>query len=152
MEADEKVVKKAAKLKQTVTETVQATTDKLEKIAHEAKDQAVEVIHDTQVKIEDDVNSLNSTIQQQIQAFKQELLDRLAIIKKQLNLSQDDVVELKSFVKQEFNVVLDDLTKFGQSLKLDVIEVTTKHKDQLSGTFIRTKAHAVEVWEKVNSK
>jgi hypothetical protein len=152
MKANDKVVKKATQLKQSVTETVQATTDKLEKIAHEAKDQAVEVIHDTQLKIEDDVNVLNTSIQQQIQAFKQELLDRLAIIKKQMNLSQDDVVELKSFVKQEFNVVLDDLTKFGQSLKLDVIELTSKHKEQLSGTFVRTKAHAAEVWDKVNSK
>ena len=151
MKANDKVTKRTTQLKQTVVEGVQNTTEKLEKIAQDAKTQAIEVLQDTQSKIEVDVDGLNQSVRQKLEAFKDELIQRLSIIKNQVNLSQQDLIELKDFVKKEFNVVLGDLTAFGQSLKQDVTEIKTKHKDHLHNTVVRTKTNAKEVWNKVQS-
>lgn len=141
-----------ATLKDNVKQTTVESAEKLEKIAVEAKSQALEVISEGKEKLEEEVEHLNESVQSQILTFKQELLQRIDVIKTQFGSSQKDFAELKDFVKSEFNLVLDELLNLGKELKGDVSQISTKHKDHLSETFKRSKEHTLDAWNKVSTK
>jgi len=44
---------------------------------------------------------------------------------------------------------VDELAKLSQDLKADISQISLKHKENLTETFKRSKANAVEVWNKV---
>lgn len=152
MNAKDKKTDVKTTLKQNVKVTAVESAEKLEKIAKEATSQALDVVTDVEEKFSAEVEQLNQTAQSQLAAFKQEVLNRLEIIKSQVNLSQKDLIELKGFVKAELNVVIEELTKLGREIKQDVSQISLKHKDQLTETFKRSKEHTLEAWNKVSSK
>lgn len=142
--------------KSTLKDEVQHSTveaaENLEKIAVDTKAQALEVISDGQEKLEQEVEHLNESVQSQMLTFKQELLQRIEVIKTQFGTSQHDFAELKDFVKAEFNLVVDELFNLGKELKGDVSQISTKHKEHLSETLKRSKEHTLEAWNKVSTK
>ena len=93
---------------------------------------------------------LNANVQGQLQQLKQDILQKIELLKSHFGTSQKDFTELKTFVKTEFNAVLDDLSKLGKELKADVSEISGKHKEQITETFKRSKEHTLEAWKKVN--
>ncbi len=83
--------------------------------------------------------------------IKQDLLQRIEVIKSQLNSSQGNLFELKNALKTELNALIEDLTKVSKELKDDISQISVKHKDTLVGSFKRTKDQAVEAWNKVRA-
>jgi hypothetical protein len=94
---------------------------------------------------------LNQNIQNQLTQIKQDLLQRIEVIKSQLNSSQGNLFELKNALKTELNALIEDLTKVSKELKDDISQISVKHKDTLVGSFKRTKDQAVEAWNKVRA-
>ena len=137
-----------SRLKQNVKESA----EKLEKIAKEAKVQTLDVVNDAEQKITAEVEELSENIHSQVAGFKQELFNRFEIIKGQVNLSQQDFIALKNLVGSELNNVMTELAQLGQDIKQDVGELSSKHKDQLAETLKRTKAHTLDVWNKLSIK
>jgi len=45
--------------------------------------------------------------------------------------------------------VIEDLSNMGKELKEDVSQISTKHKEHLTGTFKRSKDSTIEVLKKV---
>ena len=111
-----------------------------------AKEQKNEVIETTPV-----VNTASETLTQQEPAREsnQALWTRLESLKSQLTFSGQEISELKNLVKSEFTHLVDELAKLSQDLKADISQISLKHKENLTETFKRSKANAVEVWNKV---
>ena len=57
--------------------------------------------------------------------------------------------ELKNFIKIEFTAVLEDLSSLGKEFKQDVTQISSKHKELLTGTLKRSKDSTIEVLKKV---
>ncbi|AWV85701.1 hypothetical protein ACE5JW_05045 [Acinetobacter radioresistens] len=111
-----------------------------------AKEQKNEVIETTPV-----VNTASEALTQQEPAREsnQALWARLESLKSQLTFSGQEISELKNLVKSEFTHLVDELAKLSQDLKADISQISLKHKENLTETFKRSKANAVEVWNKV---
>jgi len=111
-----------------------------------AKEQKNEVIETTPV-----VNTASEALTQQEPAREsnQALWPRLESLKSQLTFSGQEISELKNLVKSEFTHLVDELAKLSQDLKADISQISLKHKENLTETFKRSKANAVEVWNKV---
>lgn len=111
-----------------------------------AKEQKNEVIETTPV-----VNTASEALTQQESAREsnQALWARLESLKSQLTFSGQEISELKNLVKSEFTHLVDELAKLSQDLKADISQISLKHKENLTETFKRSKANAVEVWNKV---
>jgi len=88
-------------------------------------------------------------VQEQLRQLKQDLLQRIDTLKEQLFGSQKELTELTSFIKTEFTAVIEDLSNMGKELKEDVSQISTKHKEHLTGTFKRSKDSTIEVLKKV---
>lgn len=141
---------KASTEKTTLKSIATEGADKLEKVAKEATEQAVEAVVDSKEKLQEEAKVLNANVQGQLQQLKQDILQKIELLKSHFGTSQKDFTELKAFVKTEFNAVLDDLSKLGKDLKADVSEISGKHKEQITETFKRSKEHTLEAWKKVN--
>ncbi len=139
-------------LKDNVKQTTIEGAEKLEKIAVQAKEQAIEVISEGKEKLETEVEHLNESVQIQILTFKQELLQRIEIIRSKFGSSQNDLGELNQFVKTELNSVLEQLINLGKELKEDVGQISIKHKDHLSEAFKRSKENTLDAWNKLSTK
>ncbi len=111
-----------------------------------AKEQKNEVIETTPV-----VNTASEALTQQepVRESNQALWARLESLKSQLTFSGQEISELKNLVKSEFTHLVDELAKLSQDLKADISQISLKHKENLTETFKRSKANAVEVWNKV---
>ncbi len=145
MTTRQKKVPAQTELKNTILEG----TDKIEKVAIEAKDQAVDIVVDAQEKLSQEAKQLNIGVQDQLRQLKQDLIQKLDDLKEQFGTSQKDLIDLKDFVKTEFNTVLDDLSQLTKELKEDVNHISFKHKDHLTETLKRSKEHTLEAWKKV---
>lgn len=144
----EKVTKDTAALKEVVVETA----DNLEKLGKDAQQTVTQAVADTKTKLEAETEQLNEQVQDQVQNFKQDLVQRLDVIKTQFSTSQKDLVELADFLKSELNLLVKELTEVGKELREDVSQISSKHKVQLTETLKRSKEHTLEVWNKVTTK
>ena len=143
---------KSTTSKKITPSVVTETAEKLEKVAVEAKDQAIGTIEESKEKLEVEAKQLSDTVQEQLRQFKQEVLQRIDTLKEQIFGSQKELkelTELKSFIKTEFNAVIEDLSNLGKELKEDVSQISTKHKEHLTDTFKRSKDSTIEVLKKV---
>ena len=140
---------KSTTSKKITPSVVTETAEKLEKVAVEAKDQAIGTIEESKEKLEVEAKQLSDTVQEQLRQFKQEVLQRIDTLKEQIFGSQKELTELKSFIKTEFNAVVEDLSNLGKELKEDVSQISTKHKEHLTDTFKRSKYSTIEVLKKV---
>ncbi len=91
---------------------------------------------------------MNQNIHNQFAQIKQDILQRLDVIKAQFNTSQEGLNELKNTLKAEINALIEDLTKVTKELKGDISQISLKHKDSLTESLKRTKNNAVEAWNK----
>ncbi|NDX31266.1 hypothetical protein G3N33_18675, partial [Acinetobacter baumannii] len=95
-----------------------------------------------------ETQELNQNIHNQFAQIKQDILQRLDVIKAQFNTSQEGLNELKNTLKAEINALIEDLTKVTKELKGDISQISLKHKDSLTESLKRTKNNAVEAWNK----
>lgn len=91
---------------------------------------------------------MNQNIHNQFAQIKQDILQRLDVIKAQFNTSQEGLNELKNTLKAEINALIEDLTKVTKELKGDISQISLKHKDSLTESLKRTKNNTVEAWNK----
>lgn len=152
MTTNENVAVQKVRTRTAVKKTASEGVEKLEEIAKVAKTQVFEVVTESQEAIQSEVDTLNQDVQSKLQGFKQELLNRIDVIKGQFNHSQQDLFDLKDFIKAELNLVLEDLNKLTKELKDDVSQISLKHKDHLTETYQRSKKHTLEAWSKVYAK
>ena len=125
-----------------------ADVEKSEQVSIDAQQKLTESAE----KLQAEEEQSPTNVQSQIQSLKQNLLQRIELLKRQFNVSQQDFGELKTFVKSELTAVIDDLSKFGQELKEDVTQISGKHKEHLTETFKRSKENTLDVWKKVAVK
>ena len=90
-------------------------------------------------------------IQAQVAEIKQELLQRIDLLKAQLPLNQEDLVSLKDTLKTEVSAIIEDVSLVSKELKQDLTELSAKHKDSISATLQRTKDHTLDVWNKLQA-
>jgi len=90
-----------------------------------------------------------SGMAEQFRTLKQDLSQGLDSIKSQLLNSQKSLIELGNFAKTEVNGLVDELTKLVNEFKVDISEISTKHKEQLTETLKRSKESGLEAWHKV---
>ncbi|EPF80013.1 hypothetical protein [Acinetobacter rudis] len=84
----------------------------------------------------------------QFRTIKQELLHSISSIKSQLLNSQKSLHELGNFAKAEVSGLFEELTKLLNELKVDVSQISTKHKEHLSEALKRSKESGIEAWNK----
>lgn len=144
----EKVTKDTAALKEVAAEPV----ENLEKLGKDAQQKVTQAVADTQKKLEAGTDQLNEQVQDQVQNFKQDLVQRLDVIKTQFSNSQKDLVELAELLKSELSILVKELTEVGKEIREDVSQISSKHKVQLTETLKRSKEHTLEVWHKVTTK
>lgn len=137
---------KTTNSKKPLNKVVAATAEQLEKATVEAKEQALESIGQSKEKLEVEAKQLSDTVQEQLRQFRQDVLQRVDSIKEQWFGSQK---ELKNFIKIEFTAVLEDLYSLGKEFKQDVTQISSKHKELLTGTLKRSKDSTIEVLKKV---
>lgn len=89
-----------------------------------------------------------SGMAEQLRILKQDLSQGLDSIKSQLLNSQKNLIEFGSFAKTEVNGLVDELTKLLNEFKVDITEISTKHKEQLTETLKRSKESGLEAWHK----
>ncbi|AOA57731.1 hypothetical protein [Acinetobacter larvae] len=88
-------------------------------------------------------------VQQQLLNLKQDVLRHVANIKQQLEYSQQSLVAFSQVVKGEVGTVYEDVSRLGQQLKTEVVEISHKHKTQLSQSLKRSKENTLQQWDKV---
>ena len=142
--------KSATEPQNSAIKAVSEGAERLEKVTHDAKEQVLDVVAETQEKLQAEAKQLNASVQEQLGQLKQDVLQKIEALKAQFGSSPKDLGELKDFVKTEFSAIIDDLSKLGKELKEDVSSISVKHKDQLAETFKRSKEHTLEAWKKVN--
>ena len=144
MAIEQKIVEAKSQTKTLLVEGV----EKPEQVSTDAQQKLTDAAESLQTEAEQ--SSVN--VQSKIQHVKQDLLQRIELLKNQFNVSQQNFGELKAFVKSELTAVIDDLSKFGQELKQDVTQISGKHKENLIETFKRSKENTLDVWKKVAVK
>ena len=144
MAIEQKIVEAKSQTKTLLVEGV----EKPEQVSTDAQQKLTDAAENLQTEAEQ--SSVN--VQSKIQHVKQDLLQRIELLKNQFNVSQQNFGELKAFVKSELTAVIDDLSKFGQELKQDVTQISGKHKEHLTETFKRSKENTLDVWKKVAVK
>ena len=144
MAIEQKIVEAKSQTKTLLVEGV----EKPEQVSTDAQQKLTDAAENLQTEAEQ--SSVN--VQSKIQHVKQDLLQRIELLKNQFNVSQQNFGELKAFVKSELTAVIDDLSKFGQELKQDVTQISGKHKENLIETFKRSKENTLDVWKKVAVK
>jgi thiamine kinase-like enzyme len=82
-------------------------------------------------------------IQSQVSEIKQELLQRVEVLKSQFSLSPDDLSSLKDTLKTEVSAILEDVTQVSKNIKQELTELSAKHKDSLTATIQRSKDHTL---------
>ena len=144
----QKVAKDTATLKEVVVET----TENIEKLGQETKQKVADAVAETSSHLKADAEHLNTQVKDQVQDFKQDIAQRLDIIKTQFTTSQKDFVGLAEFLKAELSLLVKELTVVGQEIRADVSQISEKHKVQVLETLKRSKDQTLEVWNKVTAK
>ena len=114
MTVEQKQVKSKVAIKEAAIEGV----EQLEQVSKEAQQKVTEAVAESTEKVKVEAKELQENVEKQIHGLKQDLIQRIDVIKQQFNYSQKDLTELKAFVKSEINAVIVDLSKFGKELKM----------------------------------
>lgn len=144
----QKVAKDTAALKEVVVET----TENIEKLSKETKQKVTDAVAETSSHLKADAEHLNEQVKDQVQDFKQDITKRLDVIKNQFATSQKDFVGLAAFIKAELSLLIKELTVVGKEIRVDVSQISEKHKVQVVETLKRSKDQTLEVWNKVTAK
>ena len=152
MNAKEKKVEATSVAKQPLKKAVVEGGEAIEKVAVDAKNQALDVIEHTQLAAGVETQQLSDQVKNQITSLKEELLGKVDQLKQQVNFSQADLTELKDFVRSELSIIVQEFAALGKEFKADVSQISLKHKAHIADTLKRSKAHTVDAWHKVSTK
>lgn len=88
----------------------------------------------------------SSGVQTQLSQIKDDVLGRVETVKQQVQHSQKHLQELGYTLKIEFGDLLSDLTKFASDLKIGIIQLSSKHKLQITETIKKSTTETLDVW------